>query len=79
MLRNWGDKPAEQIAREKRRQMDDVAGFRILDRREIANDRIALTIYAEGKGDSMGILFQRYGSDWKMAGKTPPREFQGSN
>jgi len=79
MLKNWGDKPAEQIARERRQKMDDVTGFRILDRREIAADRIALTIYAEGKGDSAGMLFQRSGNDWKMAGKTPPREFPGSN
>ena len=53
-----------------------VSGFSIVERRQITEDQIALTIYAKGKGDSAGMLFQHIGNEWNIARKARRREEQ---
>jgi hypothetical protein len=74
MEKTWRDKSAEQIGEEGRREMTEISGFRILERREIADDQVALTIFANGKGDTAEMLLQRIGTEWKFAGKVGRRQ-----
>ena len=71
--RGFQNKSAEQIGEEGRREMTEVSGFRILERRQIADDQVALTIFASGKGDTVEMLLQRIGTEWKLAGKAGRR------
>jgi len=71
--KSWQNKSTEQIGEEGRRETREISGFRILERREIADDQVALTIYASGKGDTAEMLLQRIGSEWKLAGKAKRR------
>ena len=71
--KSWQDKSAEQIGEEGRREMKEVSGFRILERRQIADDQVALTIFANGKGETAEMLLQRIGTEWKLAGKARRR------
>ena len=73
MEKSWQNKSAEQIGEEGRREMQKVSGFRILERRQIADDEVALTIFASGKGDTVEMLLQRIGTEWKLAGKAGRR------
>jgi hypothetical protein len=77
MEKSWRNKSAEQIGEEGRREMQKVSGFRILERRQIADDQVALTIFANGKGDTADMLLQRIGADWKFAGRTGRRQSVG--
>lgn len=71
--KGFQNKTAEQIGEEGRREMREISGFRILERREIADDQVALTVYANGKGDTAEMLLQRIGTEWKLAGKSKRR------
>ena len=73
MEQTWKNKSAEQIGEEGRREMTEVSGFRILERRQIADDQVALTIFASGKGETAQMLLQRIGTEWKLAGKAKRR------
>ena len=73
MEKSWQNKSAEQIGEEGRREMQKVSGFRILERRQIADDQVALTTFASGKGDTVEMLLQRIGTEWKLAGKAGRR------
>ena len=73
MEKSWQNKSAEQIGEEGRREMREVSGFRILERRQIAEDQVALTIFADGKRETAEMLLQRIGSEWKLAGKAGRR------
>jgi hypothetical protein len=73
MEKSWKNKTAEQIGEEGRREMTEVSGFRILERREIADDQVALTIFANGKGETAEMLLQRIGTEWKLAGDSKRR------
>ncbi|MEY2410840.1 MAG: hypothetical protein QOF48_3510 [Verrucomicrobiota bacterium] len=70
----WRNRPLDEVRRESQDKMQEVTGYRILARRAIDDGRVGLTIFAEGKGDSVEVLFQRIGEEWKFAGKSrrPP-------
>lgn len=72
--KGWRNKSPEQIGEEGRREMNQVSGFRILERRQIAEDQMVLTVYANGKGDTAEMLLQRIGNEWKVGGRYRGRQ-----
>ena len=73
MEKSWQNKSVEQIGEEGRHEMTEVSGFRILERRQIADDQVALTIFVNGKSDTAEMLLQRIGTEWRFAGKAKRR------
>jgi hypothetical protein len=59
----------------------NMAEFRILDRRQLSDDEMMLTIYTSRQddngnttGNSENTVFQRIGGQWKVTKKPPPQD-----
>lgn len=64
-------KPPEQVAQETQRDMAKVKSFQILNREDLAPDRVVLHVYAAGEDRLQRVLVQKIGDEWKMAGRAP--------
>jgi hypothetical protein len=60
---------AARIEEENKRKVGGTAGFRILERKAISEDEVALRIHADGSGSSTGdqnIVLKRLDGEWKV-------------
>jgi hypothetical protein len=47
----------------------EITGFRILKKQAISDDEVVLTVFADGKEDTVKLKFKRFGTEWKMSGE----------
>jgi hypothetical protein len=67
-LRDSQGKSEDEIAA-KIKEFGGVTAFKIIDNQPVSPDEVILTVYAFGVNESARFRFQRFGSDWKFAGK----------
>lgn len=77
----FGNRPADHIAAEVKREMRDLAAFKIIDKAVVSDDEVVLTVYAEGineggriTNDAGKFRLQRIGTEWKLAGPVKDRD-----
>lgn len=67
--KEWGSKSMAEVGVEGRKQVDKLKGFRVLEREQVSEDEVVLTIYAEGgEGRSQKMTMKRVGADWRLGG-----------
>ena len=47
----------------------EITGFRILKKQAVSDDEVVLTLFADGKDDTVKVKFKRFGTEWKMSGE----------
>jgi hypothetical protein len=67
-LKDSQGKSEDEIAA-KIKEFGGVTAFKIIDNQSVSPDEAILTDYAFGVNESARFRFQRFGSDWKFAGK----------
>jgi len=67
-LKDSQGKSEDEIAA-KIKEFGGVTAFKIIDNQPVSADEVILTVYAFGVNEAARFRFQRFGSDWKFAGK----------
>jgi small-conductance mechanosensitive channel len=67
-LKDSQGKSEDEIAA-KIKEFGGVTAFKIIDNQPVSPEEVILTVYAFGVNESARFRFQRFGSDWKFAGK----------
>jgi RNA polymerase sigma factor (sigma-70 family) len=67
-LKDSQGKSEDEIA-VKIKEFGGVTAFKIIDNQPVSGDEVILTVYAFGVNESARFRFQRFGNDWKFAGK----------
>ena len=68
-LRQQIQEDPEQFQREQREELGrfaKVSGFRVAERRQLADDRIVLSLQFSAEGEAMPLPLRRVGSEWKI-------------
>jgi len=49
--------------------MGEITGFRIIKKQAISDDEVVLTLFGDGKEETIKLKFKRFGTEWKMSGE----------
>jgi WD40 repeat protein len=63
--KDLGGKTEAEIASE----LADISGVRIIKKDVVSENEVIMTLFADGKDEVVRLKFQRFGTEWKMAGK----------
>jgi hypothetical protein len=51
----------------------EITGFRIIKKQAVSDDEVVLTLFGEGKEETVKLKFRRFGPEWKMSGEASGR------
>jgi RNA polymerase sigma factor (sigma-70 family) len=68
MEKEFAGKPESEIAAHISEDTETIKAFRILKKEALSEDEVILTIFGEGKDETVKLRFKRTGSEWRMAG-----------
>lgn len=69
MEKEFAGKSGDEFTAQVSREMEKIKGFRILKKETLSDDAMVLTIFGEGKDETLKLKFQRVGNEWKIAGR----------
>jgi RNA polymerase sigma factor (sigma-70 family) len=69
MEKEFAGKSEEEIVAGNATEMEKIKGFRILKNEPISDDEVILTIFGDGKEETMKVRVKRIGNEWKLAGR----------
>ncbi|SRR6266446_8840340 len=49
----------------------EITGFRIIKKQAVSDDEEVLTLFGDGKEETVKLKFKRFGTEWKMSGEVP--------
>lgn len=66
----WKGKSESEITREllQNEDMTKVTALRIMNKQDVSDDEVVLTVYADGLGETNKFKMKRFGNEWKFAG-----------
>jgi hypothetical protein len=51
----------------------EITGFRIIKKQAVSDDEVVLTLFGDGKEETVKLKFKRFGLEWKMSGEASGR------
>ncbi len=49
----------------------EITGFRLIKKQPLSDDEVVLTLFGDGKEETVKLKFKRVGTEWKMSGEVP--------
>jgi hypothetical protein len=68
MTRSWESKPEAEIAAKHQQDVAAITGVRILERQNVSQDEVLMSVYVEGVRRMEIVSMNRVGNEWKFGG-----------
>ncbi len=66
IAKDFEGKPESEIAATA---TGEITGFRIIKKQAVSDDQVELTLFGDGKEETIKLKFRRFGTEWKMSGE----------
>jgi hypothetical protein len=74
MQKSFEGKTPEQISEEGKRETAKATTLQVLNKQELAPDRVVLSVYVGGEERMQRVIMQKVGEEWRWAGNASRRQ-----